>query len=119
MDSKLPRALGAFAVFFTLTLPLFAGMIAAATYTPLVNMVTRAGFNPTNGLADIFFNHFKVALAFPLLVGIAGALAAFLVWRKRDAEPALVLGRLLVIQTLASFATLLWFAAYIVAAVKG
>lgn len=119
MDTKLPRALGAFSVFFTLALPLFAALTAAAVYTPLVNIITRGGTPPKGALADFFFNDFKLALAIPLLVGVVGATGAFLAWRKRDADTNLTLARLLVIQTLSGFATFLWFAAYLVAAVKG
>jgi hypothetical protein len=118
MDTKLPRALGAFAVFFTLALPLFAALVASAVYTPLVNMVTRSGA-PKGALADFFFNDFKLALAIPLLIGVGGAAVAFLAWRKRDADTTLTLARLLVVQTLVCFASFLWFAAYLVAAVKG
>lgn len=119
MDTKLPRALGAFAVFFTLALPLFAGLVASAVYTPLVNLVTRSGMSAKSGLADFFFNDFKLALAVPLVIGVGGATAAFLAWRKRDADTTITLARLLVIQTLAAFAGFLWFAAYLVAAVQG
>ncbi len=119
METKLPRALGAFAVFFTLTLPLFAALVASAVYTPLVNLVTRSGTPAKGALADFFFNDFKLALAIPLLTGIGGGAAAFVAWRKRDTDTTITLARLLVIQTLAGFATFLWFASYLVAAVKG
>ncbi len=119
MDPRLARIIGAFAVFFTLALPLFAAAAAVAVYAPIANLLSRAGAPCAGPLADLFFNNFKVALSAPLLLGVAGAAAAFVAWRKRDADERVTLARLLVIQTLAAFGALLWLAAFLVAVAKG
>lgn len=119
MDPRLARIIGAFAVFFTLALPLFAALVAAAAYSPLVNMLTRVGAPLDGPLGALFFNHFKVALAVPLLLGVGGASAAFLAWRRPDTDERVTLARLLVIQTLTAFGAFLWLAAFLIAAAKG
>lgn len=119
MDPKLFRILGAFSVFFSLAIPAFGALIASATYTPLVNLLQRAGGSATSPLANLYFNHFRLALAFPLAVAVVAALFAFLAWRKKETEPAVPLARLLVIQTFAAFASFLWLGAFVVAAVQG
>ena len=118
MDSRLHRIVGAFAIFFTLTLPLFAALVANAVYPRLVELVSRRGF-ADGGLAEFFFDNFRVAVAIPVGLGILGAGLAFLIRRRKDTDGVLMLSRLLVVQTLTAFLTFLWFAAYIVAAVKG
>lgn len=119
MDPKLFRILGAFSVFFSLAIPAFGALIGCAVYTPLVNLLHRAGGSATSPLANFYFNHFPFALAIPLGVAVIAALFAFLAWRKKETEPAVLLGRLLVIQTFAAFASFLWLGAFVVAAVQG
>ena len=118
MDSRLHRIVGAFAIFFTLTLPLFAALVANAVYPRLVELVSRRGF-ADGGVAEFYFDHFRTALAIPIALGVLGSATSFLVWRKKTDEGVMTLARLFVVQTLVCFLTFLWFAAYIVAAVKG
>lgn len=118
MESRLHRIVGAFTVFFTLTLPLFAALIATAVYPRLTELVSRKGFSD-GGIAEFYFENFRVAIALPVILGVVGAGVAFVVWRKGKEDGVMTLSRLLVIQTLTCFLTFLWFAAYVVAAVKG
>lgn len=119
MDPRLARTIGAFAVFFSLALPLFAALVGAAAYAPLVNLISHLEAPAGSALAEFFFNHFKVALAAPIAVGVAGATLSFLAWRKPEEDGSVTLARLLVIQTLCAFAGLLWLAALLLAVVKG
>ena len=119
MEPKIARILGALSVFFSLTMPVFAALLAKAAYTPLVNLVARAGGTATNPFADFFFNHFAVAIGIPLVVGVVAAALGFIAWRNETASQTETLARLLVIQTFAAFAALLWLGAFVIAAVAG
>lgn len=119
MEPKIARILGALSVFFSLTMPVFAALLAKAAYTPLVNLVARSGGTATNAFANFYFNHFPVAISIPLTVGIIAAALGFLAWRKEDASQPETFARLLVIQTFASFASLLWLGAFVIGAVAG
>lgn len=112
MENRLPRILGAFAILFSLCIPLLAGVIAAAAYTPMVNHLNSRG-GPQGPLANFFFQNFSLALAVPLIVGVIAAVIGCFNWRVRHADATQVLGKLLVVQTVAALGATLWLGAFI------
>lgn len=112
MHTRLVRLLGAFAVLFSLIIPLVAGVIARTAYPPMVDHLVRRG-GPTGPIATLYFQNFNLALAVPLVIGVVAAIAGFFVWRSHHADASEVLAKLLVIQTVAALGAMFWLGAFV------
>lgn len=115
MDKQFSRTLGAFVVFFSVALPLFAALAAAAAYRPLVGLLGARG-GVSHPLAEFFFNRFPWAVSLPVAVGVFAGLAAWRRLKRIETDPASTLGGLFLIQGGSAMLALVWLALYALAA---
>lgn len=118
MEKNLPRTLGYFAAFFSLALPAFAALAAQALHKPHINMIGERGAG-AHWLANFYFNHFAVALAIPVAVGLLTGILALLTTRRKDAELVDSLAKLFILQAVSAMVALGWITGLHFAVVLG
>ncbi|MDR1817347.1 MAG: hypothetical protein LBR07_04045 [Puniceicoccales bacterium] len=121
-DSPAARFASVFAVLFTPATPLLAGITAARSHPVLVDRIGVVTANRRNRLdalpavPDFVFNHFHELLWVLFILGLALAAANW--FQLRVADPALRLGRQLVLLSCSAILGAAFLALYLLAAAQ-
>lgn len=107
MEKHLPRSLGYFAAFFCTAMPAFAALAAAALHKPHIHMMGERGAG-AHWLANLYFNHFAVALCIPVAAGLLTGTLALLTARRNETELVGALAKLFVLQAISAMTALAW-----------
>lgn len=93
MKNTFERLVAAFSIFFTMALPLLAGMVGQASHDLLVEGIANRTVVGLPSLSDFVFNNFS-----GLLWGMFGATVVLVVlglWQWREEDATVRMGRLL------------------------